>query len=448
MMNSAYHSLFELLQGLRNTQHLTLSYSTITKISSKNYLTFYVLVVSIGGILKVCGSDFPTKYLYSLPLNTFSFPPAPAVKFSNDTERLQHINSIRKAPGAQIKRVIDLLLETRQAPRPEKTNEACYVDVNSNKAVFDSLKNNLKVSYNGQRFFYKSKHDVKDKTQLTTLIRKFPEGIAVIDLKDAYTTVMEDFQEDIAYPNDPRMIKFKVDDDLKLLFRGIELPRHMLDNEKDLQKNGMKPATNTAKRTAAAQAVALFKSYFGGAFDEDAVRNNFVLIYGLLDEIMDFGRPQNLSPEILKHYITQEGGRSPFSSKPSDKPGPNATLQVTGAVGWRREGLVFLDIVESVNLLMSSKDNTGLRSNLITTSDVMLLGRFLWKCFLSGMPDLKLGLSDKSWPGERVTTEILPCQEWQNNKARRCYFPFNALIWIGSTRRRLLVLSHQMVNLN
>lgn len=38
--------------------------------------------------------------------------PAPAVKFSNDTERLQHINSIRKGPvGAQIKRVIDLLLE-------------------------------------------------------------------------------------------------------------------------------------------------------------------------------------------------------------------------------------------------------------------------------------------------------------------------------------------------
>ncbi len=31
------------------------------------------------------------------------------------------------------------------------------------------------------------------------------------------------------------------------------------------------------------QAVALFKSYFGGAFDEDAIRNNFVLIYELLD---------------------------------------------------------------------------------------------------------------------------------------------------------------------
>ena len=58
-----------------------------------------------------------------------------------------------------------------------------------------------------------------------------------------------DSQEDIAYPNDPR-VPIKVDDDLKLLFRGIELPRDMLDIERDLQKNGMKPATNTAQRRA------------------------------------------------------------------------------------------------------------------------------------------------------------------------------------------------------
>ena len=33
------------------------------------------------------------------------------------------------------------------------------------------------------------------------------------------------------------------------------------------------------------QAVALFKSYFGGAFDEDSIQNNFVLIYELRDGI-------------------------------------------------------------------------------------------------------------------------------------------------------------------
>ncbi|KAK9123310.1 hypothetical protein Sjap_012912 [Stephania japonica] len=47
---------------------------------------------------------------------------------------------------------------------------------------------------------------------------------------------------------------------------------------------------------------------------------------------------------------------------------------------------VFLDIVESVNLLMSSKGS-------VLRCDVT--GKILMKCFLSGMPDLKLGLNDK-----------------------------------------------------
>ncbi|KAJ4710240.1 Transcription initiation factor IIE subunit beta [Melia azedarach] len=227
---------------------------------------------TLSSIAAKAGPSKATTTSKSTPVaaSPIARPPPPAVKFSNDTERLQHINSIRKAPvGAQIKRVINLLLETRQALTPEQINDVCYVDINSNKAVFDSLRNNLKVSYDGRRFSYKSKHDVKDKSQLLVLIRKFPEGIAVIDLKDAYTTVMEDLQalkaagqiwllsnfdsqEDIAYPNDPR-VPIKVDDDLKQLFRGIELPNDMIVIEKDLQKNGMKPATNTAKRRAAAQ---------------------------------------------------------------------------------------------------------------------------------------------------------------------------------------------------
>ncbi|KAK7851671.1 general transcription factor iie subunit 2 [Quercus suber] len=147
---------------------------------------------------------------------------------------------------------------TRQAFTPEQINEVTYVDINANKAVFDSLRNNLKVNYDGKRFSYKSKHDLRDKEQLLYLIRKFVWGIAVIDLKDAYPTVMEDLQalkaagqiwllsnfdsqEDIAYPNDPR------------LFLGIELPRDMIDIERDLQKNGMKPATNTAQRRASSE---------------------------------------------------------------------------------------------------------------------------------------------------------------------------------------------------
>ncbi|KAI6702153.1 hypothetical protein NL676_011289 [Syzygium grande] len=205
--------------------------------------------------------------LHLLPVHELRVP---AVKFSDDTERLKYINGIRKAPvGAQMKRVIDLLYESRLAFTPEQINESCYVDMLSNKAVFDSLANNPKVHYDGQRFSYKSKHDVKDKNQLLKLIRSYTEGIAVIDLKDAYPTVIDDLQalkaagqvwllsnfdsqEDIAYPNDPK-VPIKVDDDLKQLFRSIELPRDMIDIEKDLQKNGMKPSTNTTQRRLAAQ---------------------------------------------------------------------------------------------------------------------------------------------------------------------------------------------------
>ncbi|KAF6148996.1 hypothetical protein GIB67_009615 [Kingdonia uniflora] len=196
----------------------------------------------------------------------------PAIKFSSDTERLQEINLIQRSPvGAQIKKVIDVLFKTRGNLTAQQIYDECYVDVRRNKDVFNSLAQNVKVFYDGMRFSYKSKHDVKDKSQLLVLIRKFPEGIPVIDLKDSYPTIVEDLQalksagqiwllsnfdsqEDIAYPNDPRIQgKVKVDDDLKVFFREIELPRDMIDIEKDLQKNGMKPATNTANRRSLAQ---------------------------------------------------------------------------------------------------------------------------------------------------------------------------------------------------
>jgi AP-2 complex subunit mu-1 len=54
---------------------------------------------------------------------------------------------------------------------------------------------------------------------------------------------------------------------------------------------------------------ALGKSYFG-KFDEEGVKNNFVLVYELLDEILDFGYPQNTETETLKMYITTEGVKS------------------------------------------------------------------------------------------------------------------------------------------
>lgn len=52
------------------------------------------------------------------------------------------------------------------------------------------------------------------------------------------------------------------------------------------------------------QKVDVFKDYFG-ELEEESIRDNFVIIYELLDETMDFGYPQTMESKILREYITQ-----------------------------------------------------------------------------------------------------------------------------------------------
>ena len=71
-------------------------------------------------------------------------------------------------------------------------------------------------------------------TYLFPLAIKVCEFILLLALKAAgqiWLLSNFDSQEDIAYPNDPR-VPIKVDNDLKQLFLGIELPRDMIDIER------------------------------------------------------------------------------------------------------------------------------------------------------------------------------------------------------------------------
>ncbi|CAM9945926.1 unnamed protein product [Phaeothamnion confervicola] len=45
--------------------------------------------------------------------------------------------------------------------------------------------------------------------------------------------------------------------------------------------------------------VDVFKDYFG-ELEEESIRDNFVIIYELLDETMDFGYPQTMESKILR----------------------------------------------------------------------------------------------------------------------------------------------------
>ena len=83
-------------------------------------------------------------------------------------------------------------------------------------------------------------------------------------------------------------------------------------------------------------------------------------------------------------YITQESHKLEVQARPP--------MAVTNAVSWRSEGIkyrrneVFLDVVESINMLASSTGNV-IRSEIV--------GAVKMRCYLSGMPELRLGLNDK-----------------------------------------------------
>ena len=108
--------------------------------------------------------------------------------------------------------------------------------------------------------------------------------------------------------------------------------------------------------------------------EEESLRDNFVIAYELLDEVMDFGYPQFTEAKILSEFIKTDAHRLAVQARPP--------MAVTNAVSWRQEGLfykkneVFLDVVESVNLLVNS-NGTVVRSEVV--------GALKMRAYLSGM---------------------------------------------------------------
>ncbi|KAL3959215.1 hypothetical protein ACCO45_007377 [Purpureocillium lilacinum] len=115
--------------------------------------------------------------------------------------------------------------------------------------------------------------------------------------------------------------------------------------------------------------VQVFTEYFK-ALEEESIRDNFVIIYELLDEMMDFGYPQTTESKILQEYITQESHKLEIQARP---PSPSQTPS-RGAPR------------------ASATARTSANGNVLRSE---ILGAIKMKCYLSGMPELRLGLNDK-----------------------------------------------------
>ena len=73
---------------------------------------------------------------------------------------------------------------------------------------------------------------------------------------------------------------------------------------------------------------------------------------------MDYGIPQFMEADVLKKFIFEGGIKVDFNDLNKLK---QLTTQATGVTSWRAEGIkhkkneVYIDIVESVNVLLSNK---------------------------------------------------------------------------------------------
>ena len=131
--------------------------------------------------------------------------------------------------------------------------------------------------------------------------------------------------------------------------------------------------------------VDLLIGYFNQLEDE-SIRDNFVLIYELLDEVVDYGYPQNTDSKLLKEFIKTSSNPLALRKKIKSE---ITTCQISRVPGIRYPvNQAFVDVIERISSLISHKGEM-LRSSII--------GQINMRTTLSGMPLLKLGLNDKSY---------------------------------------------------
>ncbi|MBN3317070.1 AP1M1 protein, partial [Atractosteus spatula] len=120
--------------------------------------------------------------------------------------------------------------------------------------------------------------------------------------------------------------------------------------------------------------VQVFSEYFK-ELEEESIRDNFVIIYELMDELMDFGYPQTTDSKILQE-----------------------ALVIPGVLNLSSYHLLFniqrkgIDRNNNISLLCLILMRAHANGNVLRSE---IVGSIKMRVFLSGMPELRLGLNDK-----------------------------------------------------
>ena len=143
----------------------------------------------------------------------------------------------------------------------------------------------------------------------------------------------------------------------------------------------------------------VFKDYCG-LLSEEAIRKNFILLYELLDEMIDYGYPQVTATESLKMFVYNAAiqttgpslapGSKALSGSGKTASASSVQKPIAGGVNQKAENKsskneIFVDILERLNVLFSPNGYI-----LNSTID----GCIQMKSYLAGNPQLRLALNE------------------------------------------------------
>ena len=129
-----------------------------------------------------------------------------------------------------------------------------------------------------------------------------------------------------------------------------------------------------------------------GEFTEESIKKNFVLIYEIIDEMIDFGFPQISSTEKVKQFVYNEPIvslknintiKEMFNKNVKSNENTKRSIVITNDSKSKNE--IFVDIFEKVTCLFN-------KNGSIINSGVG--GAIKMKSYLKNSPELKIVLSD------------------------------------------------------
>lgn len=198
-----------------------------------------------------------------------------------------------------------------------------------------------------------------------------------------------------------------------------------------------------------------------GALNEDLIKDNFVIVYELLDEMMDNGFPLTTEPNILREMITPPNIVSKMLSVVTGKSSNMSTIlpdATTSSVPWRKTDLksaandVYVDIIEEMDAVIS-------REGVLSKCEIY--GEIQVNSHLPGLPDLTISLANpailndvrfhpcvrfRPWESHQILSFVPPdgqfklmCYRVKNLKSTPIYVKPQLTSSSGSCRLNVLV---------